>query len=593
MSLLEVNSLSIRYPDSAQAAVNDLSFALGAGQSLGIVGESGSGKTQTAMALMGLLPANATTDGSILFDGQEFLGATAAVLNRYRACRIAMVFQDPMTALNPYVRIGDQMRRILLEHRICNAGEARERTLAMLKRVGLPDAERQYRAFPHQLSGGMRQRVMIGAALIGEPDLLVADEPTTALDVTVQAQILSLLRELRAQFNTALLLITHDLGVVAGNCDQLIMMDRGQLLEEGATQKVFMAPTHQRTAKLIASSPRLDTTTRISLLPADTSPIVEIENISVSFPERRAGRFGHLHAVRPLSLQIAPGETLSIVGESGSGKTSLARAVLGLIPARSGIVRYAGTEIAGRVQARPNSIRRQLQMVFQDPANSLNPAMRAAEIIAEPIEIHDPGSKRADRDRRVNEMLQHVRLSMELRERYPHELSGGQAQRLAIARALIIKPKVLVCDEAVSALDSTTQNEILNLLQAEQANSGLSLIFISHDLSVVRLISHRVLVLYLGRVCEIATSEALFKRPRHPYTKALLSAVSVPEADASPKDVPIVGEASSILNPPTGCPFHPRCQHAVARCSADIPELESINGVSVACHRAKELDLSY
>ena len=593
MSLLEVENLSIRYADTEKPVVRNLSFSIEAGQSLGIVGESGSGKTQTAMAVMGLLPANAIADGSIRFDGQEFLGADVEILNRYRARRIAMVFQDPMTALNPYVRIGDQLRRILLEHEICDTREARERTLRMLGRVGLPDPERQYRAFAHQLSGGMRQRVMIGAALIGEPDLLVADEPTTALDVTVQAQILGLLRELRTQFDTALLLITHDLGVIAGSCDQLIMMDEGQLLEEGATQKVFMAPTHRRMAKLIASSPRLDMTARISLLPAHETPVLEIENVSVSFPERRAGRFGHLHAVRPLSLQLAKGETLSIVGESGSGKTSLARAVLGLIPVRSGTVRYGGTEIASRVQARPNSIRRQLQMVFQDPANSLNPAMRVAEIIAEPIGIHDPGSKKADRDHRANDMLQHVRLSTDLRERFPHELSGGQAQRLAIARALIIKPKVLVCDEAVSALDSTTQNEILNLLQAEQEGSGLSLIFITHDLSVVRLISHRVLVLYLGRVCEIATNAELFRRPRHPYTKALLSAVTLPDPDSPPRDVPIVGEVASILNPPRGCPFHPRCQHAVARCSTEIPELQTNDGVSVACHRADELDLSY
>jgi ABC-type glutathione transport system ATPase component len=267
MSLLQVKDLSIRYAGSAKPAVNSLSFSIEAGQSLGIVGESGSGKTQTAMAMMGLLPANAITSGSIRFDGQEFLGTEAAILNRYRACRIAMVFQDPMTALNPYVRIGDQMRRILLEHKICTAAEARERTLAMLKRIGLPDAERQYGVYPHQLSGGMRQRAMIGAALLGEPDLLVADEPTTALDVTVQAQILSLLRELRAQSNTALLLITHDLGVVAGNCDQLLVMDNGQLLEDGSTRDIFSAPSNESTARLIAASPRLDITARISALP--------------------------------------------------------------------------------------------------------------------------------------------------------------------------------------------------------------------------------------------------------------------------------------------------------------------------------------
>jgi oligopeptide/dipeptide ABC transporter ATP-binding protein len=593
MSLLDVKDLSIRYDDSDKPVVDRLSFAVKAGESLGIVGESGSGKTQTAMAVMGLLPANAETGGSIRFDGQEFLGATDDVMNRYRACRIAMVFQDPMTALNPYLTIGDQLRRILLEHKICEPSDARERTLAMLKKVGLPDPERQYGVYPHQLSGGMRQRAMIGAALIGEPDLLIADEPTTALDVTVQAQILSLLRELRAQSKTALILITHDLGVVAGNCDRLIMLDDGQLLEQGATTEIFTAPSNERTAKLIACSPRLDVTARISTLAGSAEPIVDIDKVSVSFRERRAGRFGHLHAVRSLSLKLAPGETISIVGESGSGKTSLARAVLGLIPADSGTVSYAGSELPGRVQSRPNNIRRNLQMVFQDPANSLNPAMRVAEIVAEPISIHQPQRKKTDREQRVNEMLQYVGLGPELRERFPHELSGGQAQRVAIARALIVRPKVLVCDEAVAALDGTIRSDILHLLQAEQADSGLSLIFITHDLSVVRQISHRVLVLYMGRVCELASNDELFKRPQHPYTKALLSSVPVPDPKAGPKDVPIAGEVSSILNPPTGCPFHPRCQHAVARCTTEIPKLQSADGTSVACHRASELDLSY
>jgi ABC-type glutathione transport system ATPase component len=421
MSLLEVKDLSIWYADSAQPVVNNLSFAVEAGQSLGIVGESGSGKTQTAMALMGLLPANAMTGGSIRFDGQEFLGAAPEVLNRYRACRIAMVFQDPGTALNPYVRIGDQLRRILLEHKICKSAEARERTLAMLQRVGLPDPERQYGVFPHQLSGGMRQRAMIGAALLGEPDLLVADEPTTALDVTVQAQILGLLRELRSQSNAALLLITHDLGVVAGNSDQMLMMDSGRLLEEGPTEEIFTAPSNERTARLIAAAPRIDVPARTTPLPAGVAPIVEIDNVSVSFRERRSSGKQHLDAVRPLSLTVAPGETIAIVGESGSGKTSLARAILGLIPMRSGTVSFAGEKLPGRVHSRRNAIRRQLQMVFQDPVTSLNPAMRVADIIAEPISIHEPQKKKAERERNVNEMLRHVGLGIELRERFPHK----------------------------------------------------------------------------------------------------------------------------------------------------------------------------
>jgi len=593
MSLLDVKNLSIRYADSAKPVVNDLSFSIEAGQSLGIVGESGAGKTQTAMAVMGLLPANAVTGGSIRFDGQEFLGAAPDVLNRYRARRIAMVFQDPTTALNPYVTIGDQLRRILLEHKICKSAEARERTLEMLQRVGLPDAKRQYGVFPHQLSGGMRQRVMIGAALLGEPDLLVADEPTTALDVTVQAQILGLLRELRSQSNTALLLITHDLGVVAGNCERMLMMDDGQMLEEGPTQEIFAAPSNERTARLIAAAPRIDVPAKTTPLPAGVAPIIEVDNVSVSFREGRASGKRQLDAVRSLSFTVAPGETIAIVGESGSGKTSLARAIVGLIPMRSGAVSYAGKKLPGLVQSRPNAIRRQLQMVFQDPVTSLNPAMRVAEIVAEPISIHEPKKKKAEREQDVNQMLRHVGLGIELRERYPHELSGGQAQRVAIARALVVRPKVLICDEAVAALDGTIQSEILHLLQAEQADTGLALIFITHDLSVVRQISHRVLVMYMGRVCEVATNERMFKRPQHPYTKAMISSVLVPDPGAKHDEVPLAGEVSSILNPPAGCPFHPRCQHAVVRCSEQVPDLELTTGGSVACFRANELDLGY
>lgn len=593
MSLLDVNDLSISYADTAKPVVNKLSFSIKRGHSLGIVGESGSGKTQTAMAVMGLLPANAIISGSIRFDGQEFLGAPPKVMNQYRACRVAMVFQDPMTALNPYVKIGNQLRRILLEHKICEPAEARDRTLTMLQRVGLPDPEHQYGVFPHQLSGGMRQRAMIGAALLGEPDLLVADEPTTALDVTVQAQILGLLRDLRSQLNTALLLITHDLGVVAGNCDHMLMMDGGRLLEEGPTKDIFAAPSNERTAKLITASPRINVPPKTTPLAGGVPPVLEVEAVSVSYKERSSRARNRLHAVRPLSLEVLPGETVAIVGESGSGKTSLARAVLGLIPAGSGTIRYAGKKLPALVQSRPNRIRRQLQMVFQDPVTSLDPSMRVAEIVGEPISIHEPKKKKADRESDVNEMLQHVGLATELRERFPHELSGGQAQRVAIARALIIKPGILICDEAVAALDGTIRSDILHLLQAEQADSGLSLIFITHDLSVVRQISHRVLVLYMGRVCEVATNDQLFKRPRHPYTKAMLSSIPVPDPNVRQDEVPLMGEVSSILEPPAGCPFHPRCQGAIARCSEDIPELEAAATGSVACFRAGELDLSY
>jgi len=589
VSLLEVDKLTVSYPNADGAVVRSLSFALDRGESLGIVGESGSGKTQTALAIMGLLPANAEISGSVAFDKTELRGAPPSVLNQFRARRIAMVFQDPAAALNPYVRVGSQLRRILLEHRLCKPGEAADRTLAMLKKVGLPDPERQYRAYPHELSGGMRQRVMIGAALLGEPDLLIADEPTTALDVTIQAQILHLLKEMQVESNAALLLITHDLGVVAGNCQRMLAMDNGSVLEEGTTQEIFSSPTSQKMRAFLAAVP--NTRNRELSLPevVKGEPVLVIKDLSVSFRERR-GR-DRLNAVRPISLTLAAGETVAVVGESGSGKTSLARALLGLIPADSRRISFLGRSLPSRVSERDLDSLRELQMIFQDPLASLNPTMRVLEIVAEPLLVHEPA--RGSDSASVEQALGQVGLGAELLDRYPHELSGGQAQRVAIARALILKPKVIICDEVVAALDGTVQNEILDLLRAEQKRSGLSLVFITHDLAVVRQISHRVLVMYMGRHCELANTDALFARPRHPYTKALLNAIPCADPNAEPAAVLLAGEVSSILNPPAGCPFNPRCQHAIAVCSEKVPEPTGCDGSLVACHRAAELDLSY
>ena len=589
MSLLEVDKLTVSYPNADGAVVRSLSFALDRGQSLGIVGESGSGKTQTALAIMGLLPANAEISGSIAFDKTELRGAPPSVLNQFRARRIAMVFQDPAAALNPYVRVGTQLRRILLEHRLYKPAEAADRTLSMLKKVGLPDPERQYRAYPHELSGGMRQRVMIGAALLGEPDLLIADEPTTALDVTIQAQILHLLKVLQMESNAALLLITHDLGVVAGNCQRTLVMDKGRLLEEGATQEIFSSPTSQKMQAFLAAVP--NSSNRDMSLPeaAKGEPVLDIKDLSVSFKERRGRE--RLNAVRPISLTLAVGETVAVVGESGSGKTSLARALVGLIPSDSRRITFLGKSLPSLVSERGLDSLRELQMVFQDPLASLNPAMRVLEIVAEPLLVHEP--VRESRSASVEQALGQVGLGAEFLDRYPHELSGGQAQRVAIARALILKPKVIICDEVVAALDGTVQNEILDLFRAEQKRSGLSLVFITHDLAVVRQISHRVLVMYMGRHCELANTDSLFTRPRHPYTKALLNAIPCADPNAEPAAVLLAGEVSSILKPPAGCPFHPRCQHAIAVCSEKVPEPTDCDGRLVACHRAAELDLSY
>ena len=580
MSLLSVEGLSISYGDTR--AVNGLSFTIEKGESVGLVGESGSGKTQTALAILGLLLPQAVVSGNITFAETALLRSSEKELNILRALRIAMVFQDPAQALNPFVRVGQQIRRILLQHRLATAAEAQRRIIAMFERVGLPDPERQYRAFPHQLSGGMRQRAMIAAALIAEPELLIADEPTTALDVTVQAQILELLQEIRK--DTALLLITHDLGVVAGHCERMLIIKGGELIEQGATRDIFARPQHEHTQELLGAAPRID---RADVPAAVTSDVIlEINAASVSFAEPGHGT---LHAVRNVDVTVRAGETVAIVGESGSGKSSLVRAALGLVPMRTGRVVLCGVTLGGLIQDRTRDVRRRLQLVFQDPVGSLNPQMRAAEIVGEPLLVNEPEVPVAERQKRVTQILDRVGLAAEFLQRYPHELSGGQAQRVAIARALILKPKVLVCDEAVAALDGTVREQILDFLREMQAESGLSIIFISHDLSVVRAISHRVLVMYMGALVEAADNGALFAHARHPYTRALLAAVPVPSPQHAGGRATLSGEIPSALSPPSGCAFHPRCPHAREICAAEMPQQRSMNGSIVACHLAEEL----
>ena len=582
MSLLDVNDLSIRYGDTA--VVDELSFSVGRGECVGLVGESGSGKSQTALAILGLLPKQARLSGSIRFDGTELVAATEEKLNELRATRIGIVFQDPMQALNPYLRIGRQLREILLRHDLAFGSEAAARVIEMLGRVGLPDAWRQFRAYPHQLSGGMRQRVMLASALIAEPDLLIADEPTTALDVTVQAQILELLEETRD--NTALLLITHDLGVVAGYCERMLVLEKGRLVDAGATTSLFASPGHAHTRRLLDAAPRID---RADIPPPATAPsILGIEAIEVSY-----AAFGkkRLHAVHDVSLSLRGGETVAVVGESGSGKSSFIRAVLGLVPKQSGRAVYAGAPLEGPVERRAKAQRRDLQLVFQDPVGALNPQMRVQSLVGEPLSVHEPALSSKARLARVVETLEHVGLGGEHLGRYPHELSGGQAQRVAIARALVLGPKVLICDEAVAALDGSVREQVLALLRKAQEDTGLSIIFISHDLAVVRAISHRVLVMYMGRLVELADNASLFSRPRHPYTRALIDAVPVPDPVVARRKAPLRGEVPSLLEPPPGCVFHPRCEYAVEICSIELPKTREVKGTRVACHRVDEIDL--
>ena len=423
---------------------------------------------------------------------------------------------------------------------------------------------------------------MIASALLCAPELLIADEPTTALDVTVQAQVLDLLEELRE--DTALLLITHDLGVVAGRCERMVVLERGRVVEQGATRDVFAAPTHAHTKALLRAAPRVDA----SDVPACEAgaTVLAIDGAEVRY--RVDGR-QRLHAVRGVDLEVRKGETVAVVGESGSGKSSLVRSALGLVPATAGRVVLSGHALPPDINDRSLAARRGMQLVFQDPAGSLNPQLRVVDIVGEPIAVHEPGANGAARRERVTRMLARTGLAAEFLERFPHELSGGQAQRVAIARALVLEPEVLVCDEAVAALDGTVREQVLELLGKIQRDSGLAIVFITHDLAVARSISHRVAVMYLGEIVEHATTAALFGRPQHPYTQALLTAIPVPDPQNPGGKASLAGEIPSALTPPPGCAFHPRCPHARERCHSEAPQALDISGSRVRCHFAGNL----
>jgi oligopeptide/dipeptide ABC transporter ATP-binding protein len=594
--LLQVRDLDVRFttPDGPVQAVRSLGFAVGARETLGIVGESGSGKSQAMLAIADLLASNGRATGSARLAGRELLGMPERELTAIRGARIAMVFQDPMTALNPYVTIGDQMTLVLARHRGLRRREARRTSAAMLDSLSIPDAERRLDMFPHELSGGMRQRVMIATALLCEPELLIADEPTTALDVTVQAQILHLMKQLPGRFGTSIILITHDLGVVAGIADRILVMQAGECREEGTAEQVLCSPAHPYTHALLAALPGRAGATRpriaggkesAALLAANGLRVCHRVRASAWAPSRE------LRAVDGVSFELHAGETLAVVGESGCGKSTLARAVLRLVRPDRGEVSFQGHALARADEAAIAPLRRDLQLVFQDPLASLDPRMNARDIIAEPLRRFSPGETRAQHTERVREMLHRVGLEDAHLYRYPHEFSGGQCQRIAIARALITKPKLLVCDEALSALDVTVQAQILALLVELQRELRLALIFIAHDLAVVRRISHRVMVMYLGRVMETAPAAALYDTPRHPYTRALLAAApsADPRIERARPAPPVSGEVPSPLDPPSGCVFRTRCQFAVARCADEVPNLEPFGASLVACHRAAEL----
>ena len=670
-ALIEVEDLSVRFVTKRGLlhAVNGVSLRLEPGEVAGIVGESGSGKSTVASALMRLLPkVRCTVRGSVRLNGVDLNSLSERDMRRIRGKEIAMVFQDPFLSFNPVLTVGAHLKESLRLHTDLRGRALRNRMVELLDLVGIPDAARQVDSYPHQMSGGMRQRIMIANAISCSPRVLIADEPTTALDVSVQGQILDLLGQLQRDLDMAMVVVSHDLGVLANLADRLYVMYAGQVAETGTTRQVLTQPGHPYTRALISCIPRVDkarprrlTAIRgapLSLLaPADTCPFVErcpsafdacletnpplfpieighgaacllvpanevgiresaplladhtplqtdqdreapllaVSDLTVRFPIKHRGMgAGHrwMTAVEDVSLAIDRGETLGLVGESGCGKTTLGRAILRLLEPTAGSVTLGDVELTGLSFRAMRRERRHLQMVFQNPYSSLDPRMRIGELIREPLKIHGLGN-RAKSAERVSELLRLVGLKPEFADRYPHEFSGGERQRIAIARALAIEPDLVVCDEATSSLDVSVQAQILNLLEDLQERLGLAYLFISHNLAAVHHVAHRVAVMYLGRIVEVADRDELYGRPLHPYTQSLLR--SVPSLDienaGTVSHTAVRGDVPSPVSRPSGCSFHTRCPFAQVRCMTERPELSPASGSRVvACHFWREID---
>ncbi|TYB69140.1 ABC transporter ATP-binding protein [Nonomuraea sp. PA05] len=632
-------------------ALDQVDLEVRQGETLGIVGESGSGKTMTVLSIMGLLPpGGSVVGGEILFDGRDLRTMPAPELRRVRGVEMGMVFQDPLTSLNPTMRIGAQVAEPLRVHQGVGKAEARERAVEILRRVGMPRPDKIVDDYPHQLSGGMRQRVVIAMALIRSPRLLIADEPTTALDVTTQRQILELIDDLREEFKMAVILVTHDLGVIAGRADRVAVMYAGRVVETATTAELFRAPRHRYTEALMRALPESahDGDGRlysIPGLPPDLSrpltgcrfaprcrfatdecrttdvrltgdghafaclhPVTEPVTIAASAGHARAATApaepilsvrdlvkeydaggaglrkgaGRVSAVAGVSFEVKPGETLGIVGESGCGKSTVGRLVAGLETPTGGRIVVDGTDIAGLDRRERHRMHRKVQLMFQDSYAAMNPRMRVDSILTEPLEIQQVGDAAARRAR-VSELLDQVGLPRRALERYPHEFSGGQLQRIGLARSLALRPRLIVADEPVSALDVSVQAQVLNLMRDLQGELGLSYVFISHDLSVVDYMADRIGVMYLGKLVEVGPAHQVVRAPRHPYTQALLDAVPSPDPGHTPSpDTTIRGELPSALNPPTGCRFRTRCPLAQDVCATE-PVLEG-GPHQVACH---------
>ena len=628
--------------------VDGVSFHIAVGETYALLGESGSGKSMTALSLMRLLPEGGRlAAGSIVLGDTDVRALPERAMRDVRGGGMAMIFQEPMLALNPVVTVGSQIVEVLARHRGLAGRPARAAALALLEAVGVPDADRRLDSYPFELSGGLRQRAMIAMALAGEPKLLIADEPTTALDVTIQAQVLDVLRRLKAARQMGMLLITHDLGVVAGNADRVGVMYAGELVEEGVRDAFFASPQHPYSRMLFAALPRPGDGGRLTTIPGQVprldadfrgcrfaprcphaqdrcrtespgwqtlgaqhvrchfagslpaaaarsagtqrvvqaaEPLLAVDGLKVHFPIRRGliqRTVGHVRAVDDVSLAIEAGRTLALVGESGCGKTTVGKALLRLIEPTAGRIVLDGEPVAAGSLAK---LRRQAQMVFQDPCSSLNPRMRVADILLEGMDALNVGTP-AERRGAVARLLAQVGLPDDAGSRYPHAFSGGQRQRIAIARALAVSPRLVICDEPTSALDVSVQAQILNLLRDLQDALGLAYLFITHNLAVVEYLAHEVAVMYLGRIVEHGAAADVLRAPRHPYTQALVSAVPRLEPGAGEGIIRLAGDQPSPLNPPTGCHFHPRCAHASAACRETYPAPTDLgDGHWVRCH---------